>query len=419
MEKIKCDNCDWEWGASDAGEDPYTCHKCGHNNEPSVVSEEVNKMRKMMGLQEQGVKDKVTDFWKNKVKPATQKVGDAIKSGVHVASQKIADVTKPEQPQSQQPKPGRNLEQLRAEWTKINQDKTNMTGFGESVGQSESTARMSAQLKARAIILGKLGKQQATISSDIVDEATFQLENGNYDHLVLIKLRQDQINEEKNRMRKLHLEQSSLDGNRYNTIFSNPDKAEKFNKANRDLVTSITIDDTVDIISGLLDGIPGIGNAISAGIDVTHAIAYAVRFGLESEDDKKVEYGLMAFLTFATSSLPIAGNSINIVARKGVKGILRSTPQEILLLAKKLGIYNKTFLLLSKGKWRYSLLFALGRIGGSEIIEVVPKVVNDIRKLKTKIKSKQIIKGLDDFENLLIDFKEYQDITIPISKNLA
>jgi len=225
--------------------------------------------------------------------------------------------------------------------------------------------------------------------------------------------------EEKVKMRKLHLEQSSLDGNRYNTIYSDPKKAEKFNREQRELVSTLSVDDTIDVISGLIDGIPGIGNLISAGIDVTHALAYAVRFLMDDDTDKKVEYGALAFLTFATSSMPMVGNSINIVSRVGIKGIIRSTPQEILLLAKKLGVYEKTFLLLSKGKWKYNFYLALCRIAGGELIEVVPKVINEVRTLKNRIAVKQIRKALNEFEMLLMDFKEYYDVVNPVASKLA
>ena len=225
--------------------------------------------------------------------------------------------------------------------------------------------------------------------------------------------------EEKVKMRKLHLEQSSLDGNRYNTIYSDPKKAEKFNREQRELVSMLSVDDTIDVVSGLIDGIPGIGNLISAGIDVTHALAYAVRFLMDDDTDKKVEYGALAFLTFATSSMPMVGNSINIVSRVGIKGIIRSTPQEILLLAKKLGVYEKTFLLLSKGKWKYNFYLALCRIAGGELIEVVPKVINEVRTLKNRIAVKQIRKALNEFEMLLMDFKEYYDVVNPVASKLA
>ena len=31
---IACNNCEWKWDIVTGGDDPYTCHKCGHDNEP-------------------------------------------------------------------------------------------------------------------------------------------------------------------------------------------------------------------------------------------------------------------------------------------------------------------------------------------------------------------------------------------------
>jgi hypothetical protein len=189
MEKVKCDNCDWEWNLSDGGDDPYTCHKCGHNNEPSVINEEVNRMRVMMGLQEQSVKDKLGNFWKNKVKPTAQKVGDAVQTGVHNASQKIADITKkPEQQQQTAPTTtGRNYEQLKAEWSKINADTTNMKGFGEGASKDMGNAKDIGLLNAKTAILKKMRKNQASFGYIIVDDATFKKQDGTYNYLVIIE----------------------------------------------------------------------------------------------------------------------------------------------------------------------------------------------------------------------------------------
>jgi hypothetical protein len=33
---IVCDNCSWTWKISDGGTDVYTCHKCGHDNQPKL-----------------------------------------------------------------------------------------------------------------------------------------------------------------------------------------------------------------------------------------------------------------------------------------------------------------------------------------------------------------------------------------------
>jgi len=34
--KIVCDNCGWSWKIADGGDDLYICHKCGHDNTPSL-----------------------------------------------------------------------------------------------------------------------------------------------------------------------------------------------------------------------------------------------------------------------------------------------------------------------------------------------------------------------------------------------
>ncbi len=31
-DRIVCDNCGWNWPIADGGDDPYICHKCGHDN---------------------------------------------------------------------------------------------------------------------------------------------------------------------------------------------------------------------------------------------------------------------------------------------------------------------------------------------------------------------------------------------------
>lgn len=32
-DKVICDECGWSWDLADGGNDPYICHKCGHDNE--------------------------------------------------------------------------------------------------------------------------------------------------------------------------------------------------------------------------------------------------------------------------------------------------------------------------------------------------------------------------------------------------
>lgn len=36
---VTCDNCGWQWNLKDGGNDPYICHKCGHDNNPNILNE--------------------------------------------------------------------------------------------------------------------------------------------------------------------------------------------------------------------------------------------------------------------------------------------------------------------------------------------------------------------------------------------
>ena len=34
--KIHCNKCNWNWKIADGGADLYVCHKCGHDNTPTL-----------------------------------------------------------------------------------------------------------------------------------------------------------------------------------------------------------------------------------------------------------------------------------------------------------------------------------------------------------------------------------------------
>lgn len=116
-------------------------------------------------------------------------IGDKIKSGINNVAQKVVSVTQkqPGQAATNPEQKGRTLEQLRPEWLKINTDTSNMNGFGESIGQTESAVSMQASFQARVAILKKMNKQQASFGTEIVDEALFELPNGNYHKLIILK----------------------------------------------------------------------------------------------------------------------------------------------------------------------------------------------------------------------------------------
>lgn len=160
------------------------------------INEEVARMREMMGLEEQlfkGLGDKLKTAWNDNVKPAAEKAGQAIQTGVHNAAQKVADITQKQgetsNPTSSQNK-GRDYNQLKAEWSKINTDTSNTKGFGEGISKDMNIARQMGEMNARTAMLKKMGKNEASFGSSIVDEATFQKQDGTYNYLVVLDLNQ-------------------------------------------------------------------------------------------------------------------------------------------------------------------------------------------------------------------------------------
>jgi len=142
-------------------------------------------------------------------------------------------------------------------------------------------------------------------------------------------------------------------------------------------LNNISIDDAIDVISGIIDGIPGIGNLISAGIDVSHALAYGIRFLNSNDENDKIEYATLGIVTLG--------------------------------------------FMLSKTKWKYNILLVLAKICGSELLETLTNVVKYIKDLIQKISNVDIKNSLKSIISLLNEFLNDVDsinTAIKISKNL-
>lgn len=46
-DKITCEKCGWNWKKSESGPDMYFCHKCGHDNTPDNISENLQQADKL------------------------------------------------------------------------------------------------------------------------------------------------------------------------------------------------------------------------------------------------------------------------------------------------------------------------------------------------------------------------------------
>lgn len=185
-------------------------------------------------------------------------------------------------------------------------------------------------------------------------------------------------------------------------------------------VQNLSLDDAVDVISAVIDGVPGIGNLVSAGIDVVHTLSYLIRFYYSKSDEDKIENAILALITLGGTLIPVAGNSLPIMARQGVKQVLKQTPGEILLIAKKLGLYNKTVILLGKQRWKYSLILLLGRIMGDELSEYLNVFSKRLQLIYDKLKDMKFMKNIADIVYSMIllirELNEYVDIALAIAK---
>ena len=145
------------------------------------LNEEINNIRTIMGLEEQLFK----------------KLGDKIKTGVNKVTQTITDKVNPQQQQTQsQPsqQKSKTYEEIRAEYSKVNSDMTNMRGFGEGSSRDESLARQMGEFNGRVAIMKKMGKQNAQFGSTIYygdnDEYApkmFVTKDGIYNYLVVME----------------------------------------------------------------------------------------------------------------------------------------------------------------------------------------------------------------------------------------
>jgi hypothetical protein len=186
---------------------------------------------------------------------------------------------------------------------------------------------------------------------------------------------------------------------------TNKENMNALSSVNRSLSPNLDADDYTDIVSGLIDVIPGIGNLISGGIDITHGITYIVRSFYAKTIEDKVEMSIMALITFGTSFIPVGGNAVNLFAKNEIKMLLKKTPYEVLKIAKDMGLIKKSIFKLSKQAWKYSILIALVKIFRSRLDNVFGEVSKTLATIGNK--SQELKPIMDTYIN---EIKELQEI---------
>lgn len=112
-----------------------------------------------------------------------------LKDKVSQIKDKVTQAVKPskEVTQAGRPPQGRDLDQLKSEWSKINANTSDLRGYGEATGPNLNSIKTAAEMAAKTAIMKKLNRQQASFGVEIKDEAVFQLENGNYIQLIVLE----------------------------------------------------------------------------------------------------------------------------------------------------------------------------------------------------------------------------------------
>jgi hypothetical protein len=191
---------------------------------------------------------------------------------------------------------------------------------------------------------------------------------------------------------------------------TNKENMKALSGVNSSLRPNLDADDYTDIVSGLIDVIPGIGNLISGGIDITHGITYIVRSFYAKTIEDKVEMSIMALITFGTSFIPVGGNAVNLFAKNEIKMLLKKTPYEVLKIAKDMGLIKKSIFKLSKQAWKYSILIALVKIFRSRLDNVFGEVSKTLATIGSK--SQELKPIMDTYINEIKEFQEIRRIEL-------
>ena len=173
-----------------------------------------------------------------------------------------------------------------------------------------------------------------------------------------------------------------------------PETVQPALQKQEEYLKNIDPDILVDLVSAALDGIPGIGNLISAGVDVLHSLTYFVRMILTTDVNYKIENGLMGIITLVTTSTPVLGNLGNITTKQGIKNFLKRTPEEI---AKILRI--NVGMILKKNIWKYCIVTFLLKFFRGQLASKLAEVKSRLDESGLPVKT-EITNLLDELINI-------------------
>lgn len=216
------------------------------------------------------------------------------------------------------------------------------------------------------------------------------------------------ILDETNHMRRLMGLPLLTEQNEYRGTASSvlsTDDENRLSELNDDTGWGISIDTIVDIVSAIIDVVPGIGNLISFVIDILHSISYFIRSEM-GDDESRIENYVGGIITAGFAFIPTpAGNMASIAVKGGLKKILSKTPREVYNIAVKLGIANPKIFLI-KDSWEYGLLLLLKRLFQEDLENTLSEFISKVGNVVDST-----IKSIIEYDGW--EKPEFSDILFP------
>lgn len=172
------------------------------------------------------------------------------------------------------------------------------------------------------------------------------------------------------------------------------------------------IDDTIEIISAIIDLIPGIGTAVSAGVDILHAISYVIRGIQEKITEDKIVYFIKGMFGLGMALVPEAGNAANLSLNAFIKtylswwdeliGIVRTFVNEKKVTKAFLDWLNSGSIMQ---KITFAFTFLLKRLGiNVTVSQLMTEASTQLGYLKNYISG---IYGLEWLVTIIASFQKY------------
>jgi ribosomal protein L12E/L44/L45/RPP1/RPP2 len=160
-------------------------------------------------------------------------------------------------------------------------------------------------------------------------------------------------------------------------------KSDISERLNESMDWEYWIDVAVDVLGGILDGIPlGVTQIASMVVDILHTISYALRYFFASDENSKIKYLIMTCLGAAGAFMPLGGNMLNLTVMKKIDKILQFSPGAISKLGygaigKKLPFPHWT----TFTKWKVKFVYVFIKMLGNAAQDIIEKISSFFSKM--------------------------------------